>query len=210
MNAGELERKSIASDLHDSVAQTLAFTITELKNMKESDLPLNLKNITVIEEQLEQAATEIRSMIYKLRPPILDDFEIDIALDYLIDGYNENHDCQIEFVQKNTNRFKTSKAVRLALYRSTNELIVNFLKHSETKKAKIKLSSKDDCVLLYVEDNGIGFDLDQIKRPNSTTFGLYSLSERITNLGGDFEIFSKPGKGTMAMITIPFTSRQEF
>jgi signal transduction histidine kinase len=209
LNAGELERKSIASDLHDSVAQTLAFSITGLKNMKNSDLSISRENITAIEDQLEQATAEIRSIIYQLRPPIIDDFEIDIALDYLIDGYNENHDCRVAFANKSNDFLKTSQDVRLTLYRAANELIINILKHAKTRKVELELSNTKDSILLTVEDRGVGFDLNKIKKPNLNSFGLYSLSERITNLGGFFEILSKPGKGTKALISIPFTSKQD-
>lgn len=209
LNVGELERKSIASDLHDSVAQTLAFSITELKNMKDSDLSISRENISAIEDQLEQATAEIRTMIYQLSPPIIDDFEIDIALEYLIDGYNEKHECRIAFTNKSNDFLKTSQEVRLALYRATNELIVNVLKHSKTKKAKVELSNTEDLILLTVEDHGVGFDSNQIKKPNLKTVGLYSLSERITNLDGSFEILSESGKGTRVHISIPYASNQD-
>ncbi|MCP4161085.1 MAG: HAMP domain-containing protein, partial [Deltaproteobacteria bacterium] len=209
LDAAELERKSISSDLHDSVAQTLAFSITELKNLKDSDVPISRKDISAIEEQLEQAISEIRKMIYQLRPPIIDDFEIDIALGYLIEGYNETHQCQIVFKNKSRFLFTNAQEVKLTLYRAANELVVNFLKHAKTKKAEIELSNTEDLIFLAVEDNGIGFDINQITTPNLKSFGLYSLSERITQLGGDFEILSTPGKGTRVMIAIPITLNQD-
>ena len=205
----EKTRNYFASALHDTIAQNLTFSLTEIKNMTHSDLPINRENIFRIEELLETAMAEIRSIIYELRPPIINDFEIDIALESLIDGYNENHNCRIDFINQRNDVLSTPQAVKLALYRSTKELIINMIKHSKTKKAGIQLSNNAHSISLTVEDHGIGFDTNRLKTPNLKTFGLYSLSERISNLGGQFEIFSTPGSGTRVEITIPIRSNED-
>lgn len=210
MIAGEQERKSVAADLHDGVAQTLAFTVSKIKSMKESDRLKDQENLIMVKELLETSVAEIRAIIYQLRPPIIDDFEIDIALGYLIDGYNQNHDCRIDFTNKGKDFLNTPQELKLALYRCTNELIINALKHAKTNEIKVELLNTEDSILLTVEDTGIGFDVNQINLSNLNAFGLYSLSERINNLGGTFDLSSTPGKGTRVQIRLPFDQKQDY
>ncbi len=91
-------RKAFAADLHDSVAQTLALSISKIKNIQEPGEPVDLKIIVQIQGHLEQAVKEIRSLIYQLSPPVLDDFEIDIALGFLIEESNEKYDADIKYI----------------------------------------------------------------------------------------------------------------
>ncbi len=196
-------RKAIASDLHDSVAQTLALSISKIKNIPGKDHQIDLQTIAEIQDFLEQAVKEIRSMIYELHPPVLDDFEIDIALGFLIEESNEKYGVNIKYINAIDDPVHLNKSNKIILYRAANELIINIIKHSGLKDAEIELSADEHFILLRVEDRGVGFDLNQSKNNSFYGFGTYSLSERITNLGGNFAMFSEPGKGTKILISIP-------
>jgi len=205
----EKARKLVAADLHDSVAQTLVLSISKIKNMQESDLPVNLENIVEIQGHLEQAVKEIRLLIYQLSPPILDDFEIDIALGCLIEEYNDTHKGRIKYINNSNDLLSTCPAIKMTLYRSINELIVNILKHSGSKYGEVEISNNENEILLRVEDNGIGFDLNKLKNKNFSGFGIYNLSERIENFGGNIKLFSKLGKGTKVLLSIPVLSKRD-
>jgi len=83
---------------------------------------------------------------------------------------------------------------------------MNIIKHSGSKESEIELSKNEKLLQLRVEDTGVGFDLNKITNKNFNGFGIHSLSERIKNMDGNFEIFSKPGKGTKVLLSIPLSS----
>ena len=206
----EGERKAIASDLHDSVTQTLAMSISKIKNIRESDKGINEEeDLTRVQEYLEQSVREIRSLIYQLSPPILDDFDIEIALGFLIEETNIKHHSHFHYINNIEDKVFLDQAVKVTLYRAVNELITNVLKHSGCKKGRIEVSKIKETIMVRVEDQGSGFDVDTIKNSDAYGFGLHTLSERMENFGGKIEVDSKPGKGTKILLTAPISSSKE-
>ncbi|MCD4722333.1 MAG: sensor histidine kinase [Desulfobacula sp.] len=199
----ENERKAIASDLHDSVTQTLAISISKLKNIRESDKSINKGDLLEIQGYLEQSVREIRSLIYQLSPPILDDFDIEIALGFLIEETNAKHHSNFHYINNIEDPVHLDQAVKVTLYRAVNELITNILKHSGSKNGRIEVSKIKETIMVRVEDQGSGFDIEKIKDSDSFGFGLHSLSERMENLGGKIQVDSKSGKGTIIVLTAP-------
>jgi signal transduction histidine kinase len=199
----ENERKAIASDLHDSVTQTLALSIFKLKNIRESDKDINEKDFSEVQGYLEQSVREIRSLIYQLSPPILDDFDIEIALGFLIEETNLKYKGQFKYINNIEDTVCLDHAIKITLYRAVNELITNILKHSGSKKGEIEISKNKENIIIQVEDQGAGFDVDIIKDSIASGFGLNSLVERMENLGGKFLMDSTPGKGTKIFLAAP-------
>ncbi|MCK5099010.1 MAG: hypothetical protein KAR45_12965 [Desulfobacteraceae bacterium] len=209
IHAEENDRKVFAEDLHDTVAQTLAISISKIKNIQEAGVPINWKIIAEVQEHLDDAVVEVRSLICQLSPSILNDFDIDVALGFLIEESNEKYDINIKYINKMDDSVYLSEANKIILYRAVNELIINIIKHSNSKDAEIEISIKENFILLRVEDSGIGFELNKSTGKNGYGFGIYSVSERITNLGGSFELFSKLGKGTKILFSIPLSSEND-
>jgi signal transduction histidine kinase len=199
----EDERKAIASDLHDSVAQTLAMGISRIKNLIESDHPPQPDKIHDIQMILEQAVRQIRALIYKLSPPILDDFDIDIAIGVLIEETNTSEGTDFTYTNHITEPVPLNHALKITLYRAVGELLTNIQKHAGTQKARVQLWTSGQDICLQVEDQGAGMDVKKIKPMLHGGFGLYSLSERIQNFGGSMEIISAHGKGTKITLTAP-------
>lgn len=199
----ESERKAIASDLHDSVTQTLAMSIFKLKNIQESDKGINEGDLSEVQGYLEQSIREIRSLIYQLSPPILDDFDIEIALGFLIEETNIKHNSLFKYINNIDDPVTMDQAVKVTLYRAVNELVTNILKHSGSKSGEIEVSNNKENIIIRVEDHGAGFDVEAIKRSVSFGFGLNTLSERMENFDGKFLIDSSPGKGTKIILMAP-------
>jgi signal transduction histidine kinase len=201
----ETERKTIASDLHDSVVQTLAMGISRTKNLMESDEPPPLDQIRTIQLILEQAIREIRALIYKLSPPILDDFDIDIAIGALIEETNAEKDTAYEYINHVTDPVSLPHALKVTLYRAVEELMTNIQKHAGTRTATIRLWTQGPDICLEVADAGAGMDVQTARPSRDRGFGLYSLSERIQNFGGTLNVTSVSGKGTKITLTAPVT-----
>jgi signal transduction histidine kinase len=199
----EAERKLIASDLHDSVVQTLALGISRTKNLIESNEPPGPEQIRAVQTILEQAVREIRTLIYKLSPPILDDFDIDIAIGALIEETNDREGTAYRYINQITAPVPLSHALKVTLYRAVNELMTNIQKHAGTPHATIQLWTEGPDICLQVEDSGSGMDVQTLNPSNDHGFGLYSLSERIQNFGGNLTFTYTPGKGTKIVLTAP-------
>lgn len=199
----EEQRQHIASDLHDGVTQTLGLSISKIKNASESDTCISKQILVEIQTDIEHALRQVRSLIYRLSPPVLDDFGIDIAIGYLIENFNQNNDCRIRFLNEIDTDLKLEKAVKVTLYRCANELIANILKHSGTTEGRVRLSVEDNKVLLQVTDDGCGFDFNTTIDLESDGFGLHSLTERVSTLNGKMAVLSELRKGTTVNVYLP-------
>ena len=198
----EMGRKAIASDLHDSLAQTLAISISKIKNMTVDNC-INLDDLMEIQHFLEQAIREIRSLIYKLSPPILDDFDIDIAIGILVEESNDQHHTSFTYHNNLEEQINLKQALKVTLYRATGELISNILKHAKTQVAEFEISADHSHLYIRVEDKGRGMALKRIEDMKGACFGLYSISERMEIFGGRMDISSTPGQGTKIILTTP-------
>lgn len=203
----EMERKSIASDLHDSLAQTLAISISKIKNMTE-DKCINPDDLMEIQHFLEQAIREIRSLIYKLSPPILDDFDIDIAIGILVEQSNEQHHTNFTYINNLEEQIDLKQALKVTLYRATAELITNILKHAKTQIAEFEISADHEHLFIRIEDKGCGMALKRIEEMKGDGFGLYRISERMEIFGGRMDISSTPGQGIKIILTTPIHQKQ--
>lgn len=205
----ETQRKTIASDLHDSIAQTLAMGISKIKNVIESGNNPRPGDLDEIQGFLEKSVREIRSLIYQLSPPILDDFDIDIAIGFLVEETNEQHGAEFTYVNNLTESVRINHALKVTLYRAVNELLTNILKHAGTLSAEIELSHLGGNLIIRVEDQGDGMDVNNASNMQGSGFGLYSLSERMGNFGGGLEIESTLGSGTRIILTAPVSTKEE-
>ncbi len=199
----ESQRSSLASDLHDGIAQSLAMSVSKIKDIKESNGDNAISGLSNVQGHLEQSIREIRMLIYQLCPPVLKDFDIDIALGFLIEQSNEKYGLNIKYDNLLKQPSNLDEASKITLYRATNECINNIVKHSNTTEGLIKLFKKDNHVQVTIKDNGIGFDSNNIGKNQSGGFGIYNLSARLNNLGGKLTVNSTPGMGTSVLITIP-------
>ena len=201
----ERERRAIADGLHDRVGQSLALTRIKLGTLRgrlsDTDVIAQIDDIAGV---LKQMIGEIRSLTFELSPPILYEFGLDAALEWLTTHVKKQHDLSCEFKTSGVARPFAPKTDVL-LFQATRELLTNVVKHAQAKQATVTVLKETDCVSVKVEDNGVGFDTpDGMLTPGQTKgFGLFSIRERIEHLGGKFEIRSGRGHGTCISLTLP-------
>jgi len=203
VNSEENERKAIASELHDGATQTIGLCISKINNFKESGSVFGLDTISQIRDYLCQIDGEIRSIIYQLRPPVLDDFAIDIAIGFLVEESNDKHQAHIEYINNLDEPVHLIWTSKITLYRAVSELIANILKHSGTLEAQVELSKIKNNIQVRVEDEGSGFDIKSKNNSNFSGFGLFGLSERLISVEGEIKVNSTIGKGTKVVISVP-------
>jgi signal transduction histidine kinase len=203
VEASEIERRRIASDLHDGVVQDLAGVALSLSAASRSGVDQTTADL------LDHSSAEVRDTIKSLRsllveiyPPNLVDEGIESALTDLLAkantrGITTHLDVDATLVN-------LPDAVAGLVYRSAQEALRNVLAHAHAANVSIRLASPDSKVVLEVTDDGIGFDGDP-KAPDDEGhhFGLRGLSALVNDAGGAVDVRSALGAGTTVRVEVP-------
>ncbi|MFJ3390965.1 MULTISPECIES: PAS domain-containing sensor histidine kinase [unclassified Lysinibacillus] len=201
IEAKEEEHKRLAQELHDGVGQSL-YTVSVALQAIESYVKNNEKLNMYIEEvrnELEQVMNDIKLYSYQLRPHSIDQLGITPTLGTLVDSVQKVHpDITISLETDFEERCHPS--VEINIYRVVQEALHNITKYAKASKVVIRLEKKATNLTLNIEDDGVGFNLQQVKKEG---LGLKHMEERITLLGGFFNITSAHNKGTQISIQVP-------
>ena len=203
----ERERKRFAADLHDHIGQSLALAKLELGRLGELASPLDENvqlSIERLDDTIDQALHETRSLTQDLSPQVLYAFGFDAALDWLAENMQERYDlaCHVEGGKQPS---PLSGDAAVVAFQTVRELLINVVKHAGVKEARVYVTQRENMVVVHVEDQGKGFVPEELHLPRSHGggFGLFSIRERLSLLGGSLSINSSPGKGTGAQVVIP-------
>jgi len=205
--AQEEERKRIARELHDELAQNLAVLIRDLEEITEPEpagslqVPARVQDTrTLARRILEQT----RRMIFDLRPSALDD----LGLLPAIRGYAQHHlelaDINLQ-IAVSGQKYRLPTEVETTLFRIAQEAITNVVRHAHASKVVLQLCFAPTQITLIITDNGIGFNPEVILATDhdNRCFGLLGMRERAELLGGCLSIKAKPGAGVCVQAKIP-------
>lgn len=204
----EDERGRIASNLHDSLGQTLLFIKhrADLAIQRSTEEEALRKRLNEISGTTSQAIDEVRRITVGLRPFQLDRLGLTKAIRASVAQISEN--SSIEFasrVEEIDGLF--SKDAEIHIYRIVQEAINNIVKHSLATETAVVVKKKGDVVSLSIRDNGRGFDSTKpTAQLYDLGYGLHGIAERAQILGAELSIDSKPGGGTVLTVEIPFTN----
>ena len=203
INAGidtqEIERKKIASFLHDNINSLLSSvglhlnTFTAQNNIKSEEIQ-KAKAI------LQEAHDLLRDMSHDLVPTLLVRFGLIYALEDLCER-NTNSSIQFEFLSKIPTDKRYNEKFEMKVYFIVSELFSNIIKHSDAKKGEISLYESNDHFIIAIHDDGKGFQTEKLNE--SEGFGLNRIRARIKKYKGTLSIVSKPNEGTSIKIKIP-------
>lgn len=206
--AEQRERKRLATDLHDYLAQLLALAIMTLSQVKQSKELGSVRPdlINKTQELLTESLNYTRTLVSDLTPPMLHDFDLPSALRWLAEQM-QRHQLSVTIEVPPQEDLKLPEEQALLLFQSIRELLINASKHSGTGEATVSVARRDGELWVEVRDRGKGFDV-QTKAAGGTPshFGLFSVGERMRALGGSFEVESGAKKGTRAMLVLPLGS----
>lgn len=213
INALEEERRRIALTLHDDTGQALSMLIINLERL-EHQIP---DGETGIKEKLEatrqlaqQSLSNLRMIVYGLRPTILDDLGLVPAIRWYARTNLEEAGIMVE-IHANGEVEPLSPQLKSTLFRIAQEAINNIVKHSKAQQVEIKLSQRENNIQLEVQDDGEGFDLTIVRQEalRLQHLGLLGIQERAELAGGDVQLRSEPGSGTRILVTVPFSDTGE-
>jgi signal transduction histidine kinase/streptogramin lyase len=205
VNTEENERKRIAKDLHDGIGQLLSSVKINLGVAKTKINDNDIKSSALLVDRstiaIDQITSELRSISYNLLPPSLEQFGLASAIEEEVKRLNSKPNLFIHFDSSTTTQ-KFDQKVEIILFRVFQEMLNNALKHSEAKEITIQLIEHKKTLVLMLEDDGNGFDVEAgILKKNSS--GLKNLYSRIELLKGKINIDSTPASGTTISIDIP-------
>jgi len=202
----EAERKRLSRELHDQVGQSLAllgFNLNQVKDQLEKNAELDMEKIENAQGILQEVTSGIRSVMDDLRPAILDDYGLLPALHWYTDKISEHSGLQIEVVGESLSP-RLEKRKEVALFRITQEALTNITRHAQAALVELELSENQNLVTLTIADDGIGFDLLNIRdQENQAGWGLINMQERALRMGGKLKIVTKENKGTKLIIQVP-------
>ncbi len=206
VKAQEEERKRVAREIHDGPAQSMANVVLRMEfceKLMEVEPAKVSQELKELKDIVRSNLQDMRKIIFDLRPMALDDLGVVPALKRYIEDFREKNDIDIE-IQFFGKEARLEPVLEIALFRLVQEALNNVVKHAHAKKVKVVMELKDDQVRAFVEDDGIGFDLDDYyANQKGNNFGLVSMRERTDLLGGEMKIQTKPGKGTKVYFIVP-------
>jgi PAS domain S-box-containing protein len=201
----EEERRRIARDIHDQVGQQMTALRLRLEALRtrtdhEPATRVQVEGAQRLAEELDQSIDFLTS---QLRPSTLDHLGLAVSLRDLVGGWAKRFGIRAEF-EATTPDMRLADDVETNLYRIAQEALHNVVKHAQAHAVSVLLSRRDDQAMLTIEDDGRGFEL---AAPQGAGFGLVSMRERATLVGGELEIDSTPGVGTSIFVRVPLAAR---
>lgn len=205
--AEQRERARLAREMHDYLQQILVLGKLKLAGGKRlvMELPAVEKMIHETEEIFTEALQYTRSLVATLSPPVLRDHGLAAGLTWLGE-YMRKYDMAVTVDVPQDQTLTLSEDQTVLLFQSTRELLINAWKHAGTGKATVSMRQEESRLLMQVSDEGAGFDCaaaESAAGGPSPKFGLFSIRERMSAIGGSFEIESALGKGTTASLVLP-------
>ncbi|AEE49093.1 tetratricopeptide repeat-containing sensor histidine kinase [Haliscomenobacter hydrossis] len=209
IEAQEAERKRIAKDLHDGIAQEmvalkLGFSALQSKIAKVA--PQEALQIGQLAHQLDESCTEVRNISHTMLPPMLEQHGLAPSLEMLLRNTFQSTALQYEFESSLVPEHLDEK-VEIGVYRVAQELLNNIVKHANAGKVLVILYLAGGSLILRMEDDGQGFDFERARAQGS--MGLLNILSRVSTLGGVFQTEAASPKGTISIIRIPLNNLEK-
>lgn len=205
----EKVKKQVAVDLHDNVGQMLTSIRMQLSRIEEMEENPDLKiRMKYISDSLLTAIQSTRNAIFNLSLPQLTELGLSAAVsDWVKSEVEVKYNLKVE-IESNIDNFQLSEEMRILLFRSTRELINNVLKHARASSIIIRMLHKGDELEIQVEDDGVGFNYNSdLMRLKSNVYGLFTIQERVSDLGGTMQVDSIADQGTKVSLSIPLKNK---
>ena len=213
IRAQEDERKRVAREIHDGPAQLIANLVikTELcEKLIDMDKEKAKEELVSLKGFLRSSLSDVRKIIYDLRPMSLDDLGLVPTLQRYISNYIEENNILVDFMVLG-NQKALKPVVELAAFRIVQESLTNIKKHSGAGNANIRVEFTNDQVNLLISDDGKGFDKKKVwgAKEEDAGYGLLNMKERVELLNGKFDIKTAHGKGTRIFASLSLDINEE-
>jgi signal transduction histidine kinase len=208
--AEDAERKRIARELHDETCQSLSALVMGLHGAAATLPPEGRARVEEASTLATRTLAEVHRLIVDLRPSVLDDLGLESALAWAADRTLTSRGltarCEFSGLER-----RLPRDVESALFRIAQEAMTNIARHAGAETVLIQCARRDGRVTLDIEDDGHGFDVQALGRPDSSGrgLGLMGMRERGELIGGSLVLESTPGQGTHVSLTVPVPLDEE-
>jgi PAS domain S-box-containing protein len=210
IQAQEVEREKVARELHDEIGQVLTAVRINLQSIQRScgtdgNVPRLDESIGIVDEALGR----VRDLSIELRPALLDDLGLSVALRWYVDHYAQRTGIIAEVLNGFEDDARAPRELETACFRIAQEALTNVARHAHAVSVSVQLERSRERMLLTIMDDGVGFDIDNLRKSTSaaSALGLRGMEERALAAGGYIEIDSGAGRGTRVRATFPFKRR---
>lgn len=205
LSGQEHERDRIAKDLHDSLGgllSTIKIRVDKMFDHHSSDSEKS--EYEKIHDLVDIACKEVRSIAHDLKPGTIEESGLIESIGDLLNRYNKSSDLEITYQHYGfESDIKLRAETSLQIYRVIQELVHNSIKHGNPSEILVQISNQQSQLEIIVEDNGLGFSPDNVKKG----MGLENIHSRVSYLAGDIHIDSNHDKGTSTLVTIPLNPK---
>ncbi|HEV7890047.1 MAG TPA: chemotaxis protein CheB [Pyrinomonadaceae bacterium] len=202
----EDERRRISRELHDQLGQALTVLRLKLEALdKEAGKRSKLRGrIEELAELARRLDSDIDFLAWELRPTALDDLGLIVALSNFAQEWAKHFNVKVNFHSRGLGDARLAPLVETNLYRIAQEALNNVSKHAGAANVAMLLERRDGHAVLIVEDDGRGFDPEEVTvNESGRGMGLVGMRERASLVGGSIEVESTPGEGTAVFARVP-------
>jgi two-component system, chemotaxis family, sensor kinase Cph1 len=202
----EAERRRIARELHDSLGQYLTIMQLDLDGIgRHAEASAEIQQrIVKLKALTANVGQEVNRLAWEIRPTALDDLGLQTAVQQFLEEWSETSKLKIDLHLTLSDR-RLPTAIETALYRTLQEAITNVVKHADATKVGIILEATGKEARLIIEDDGKGFQWEDVESSTAPIMrlGILGIRERLSLVGGSLEIETAPGQGTTLIIHVP-------
>lgn len=199
----EEEMKRISQDLHREAGKILAEATREIDLASASNSAESKSRLASVRRLLDETGNRLRHFSHELRPTILDDLGLVPALQFLAEGVKRRTGVSVRVLGEMDQRIAAN--AELTVYRVVQEAINNALRHGgELLTITIRVQIRDGLLRCAIADDGVGFDVDEVlENRGRSSLGLLCMRERVAAIGGELDVISSQGSGTIIQLTLP-------
>lgn len=193
--AQEDERQTIARDLHDDIGATLNIINMNINKVKETEALAHNQSVEAVAKLTTKTIQSVRQLAHKLLPPVLEKFGLAAAIKELFDEVALSGEIRVNH-QLDLDESQLDEKQQLNLFRVTQELVNNTIKHSKATEISLEIAAADKGLYYAYQDNGIGYNFSEGK----SGLGLQNIENRVEMLKGTLKIKTEVGKGFSILI----------
>lgn len=209
----ESERHRLSRDLHDNLAQDLSTLKISLDTLFDDrpDIPVEKRQrVSQLSKMVKRTIADVRELAYNLRPSSLDQLGLVETVFQYCEDFCKRNALTVDFFSVGLDNIRLSNDLEIALYRLIQEGLSNIQKHAEASHVIIRLSASFPHIILRIEDNGKGFDLEERLEAAfmEKHMGFRIMEERVALLDGKMEMESRPNQGTKILVEVPYEGKR--
>jgi two-component system sensor histidine kinase DegS len=209
----EADRQNLVRRMHDGPASSLSNFILQAEICQrffDIDPGRASVELTALKSSATETFREVKDFIFDLRPMMLDDLGVIPTLRRYVESVEDKNEISVSLSVTGIER-RLEEHIEVTIFRGVQELLTNARTHGQSNDVQILLDMDSERVLVVVEDDGTGFNVDEQAAidPTRTTIGLPTLQERIDMLGGSMTLQSSAGQGTRAEFWVPALAVEE-